>query len=491
MTSETSIPTLFQVRQLIQDNGLEGEEETSLSVLLGTFMGGFIIMYGDSSAGKDETANAVLACYPNEGAGEVFTVPNSSSPTVLFEKAETANAASIYVYPDSTNLPEHIEGLIKAHAEGEPFTHEWTEVAGGRHLEGRSLLPPDCIIYPWARNNDSFDINDHAEYRNRALILEVDGSMEQTERVNTRQALEKSGRYIRKTTYEEAAEIREHIGTIRPVVGRFGRKDSMGEILNPCIEAIDRMKPLPQHFPEARRDFPRLYKFIDAVTLYHHPDRMQTVDKNGNPVLLNAPADCWYGMKVFGEKMVLSALNLTDRDMILLQYLRDNSEEAFTVNELQQALRESGENVSDRDVKKSLKSMKHKGYANVQKGDSGLNEWSAGPFAARAEHKSHFDWQEIVDDAEVVVRDILNEEDAEEYVARFCRGDGLLVTHPFTGEVLNLVEQGSDEFEETLADAESDMADVFDEPVYAGASTESNDENSGLSGFLGSSGAGE
>lgn len=482
----SAVPSLYEVGQLIQDNGLEGEEDTALVTLLGTFLGGFVIVYGDSSAGKDEMTNSVIACYPNEGVGDVFKVPNSTSPLVLLEKAPEANDANIHVYPDSTDLPEHIEGLIKAHAEGREYTHEFLEVQGGRSVEGRNMTPPDCIIYPWARNNNNFDINEHAELRNRAIVLEVDGSKEQTERVNTRQAMEEAGLYVRNTTIEEAEVIREHVGTIRGRIDRFGRKASIGKVRNPTMMAIDRMKPIPQHFPEARRDFPRLMRFMRAVTLYNWPERMETVDSGGNPVILVTPADAWLAMKIFGEKLVMSALNLTDRDMLLIAYLRVNAPNGFTVSELQQSLRENGENVEDSDVKKSLKSMKHKGYVTVQKGESGVNEWSSGPFAAQATHQSRIIWEEVVAESEEVVRDILTEGDAEEYVARYCRGDGLLVTHPFTGEVVNITED--DEFDQELADAESEMADVFDEPVYAGPDSHENDDTAALGAFANDNG---
>lgn len=473
--TQDDIPSLYDVSQLIEDNGLAGEQITALVTLLSTIMGGFIIMRGKSRTGKDEVVKCVVKCYPNKGAGDLFTVPNSTSPTVLFEKSEEANAASIHIYPDPTSLEEHVEALIKAHSEQRDFTHEWTEVAGGRHLEGKVLTYPDCIIMPVATDNQSFDLNDYPEFKYRSLPVWVDGSKEQTERVNTRQAMDEAGRYVDNLTPEAGAEIRRHIGTIREYVDRFGRKGSMGEMRNPAVLAMDRFTPLPQHFPEARQDFPRLFKVCRSVALYHHPDRMQTVDLDGNPVMLVTPADCWVAMRIFGERMIMSALSVEDIDKKILTMLRNGGGEGYTVSEIQQEIRKQGENITDIDVRDSLKNMRFKGYVEVEKGASNVNEWSAGVFAPQVEHTAEIDWQAVVDESAESATHILSEEDAAEYAERYCRGEGLLVTDPITGETVNITEDTA--MQERLDDAEDELEEeVFDEPVF-GESAGSGDES--------------
>lgn len=469
-----NIPTLHEVSQLIEDNGLAGEEDTALVVLLSTIMGGFVIMRGKARTGKDEVVDCVVQCYPNKGEEELFRVPNSTSPTVLFEKAGQANNASIHIYPDPTSLEEHIEALLKAHAEGREYTHEWTEVSGGRHLEGRTLFAPDCQIMPVATDNQSFDLNDHPEFKYRSLPVWVDGSKAQTKRVNTRQAMDESGLYVDNLSPEEKEAIRQHVGSIRGVVDRFGRKDSMGTMLNPSVMAMDSFSPLPQHFPEARQDFPRLFKVCRSVALYHHTDRIQTVDSEGNPVMLVTPADCWIAMRIFGERMIMSALNLEAIDKKILNTLRASGQ-GYSVSELQQEIRAKGENITDADVRDSLKNMKFKGYVKKDKGKSGVNEWAAGPFAPQVEHTAEIDWAALVEQTKEDVKARLTDEDAAEYVARFCEGEGLLVTDPFTGETVNITED--DGMQGRLDDAEESLTEeVFDEPVFGGKQKEEDEE---------------
>jgi hypothetical protein len=182
------------------------------------------------------------------------------------------------------------------------------------------------------------------------------------------------------------------------------------------------------------------------VALFHYKERLQLTN-GGKPLLLVTPADAWMAMRIFGQDMVLSALNLRDRDLVILNFLRNDMKEALSKSEIQMKLRDSGMNVTERDVTTSLDGMFNKGYV---KKDESTNPylWSATPFAKQVSADVKLDWSEVVEDTKKTAELSLGEDDAEEYIERFCGGDGLMVRNPFSGETVDIRE--ANELEEVV-----------------------------------------
>ena len=466
MDENTKTPSLYEVSQMAKDAGLEGEEDTHLVVFVSCIHGGFVWMRSVSRSGKDQVVDAVEYCLPNKGGFKVFHVPTSTSKTALYKKAEVMNSSQIHRYPDIASLPEHLESMLKRHGEGKPITHELATGTDSGETMSQTIQPPHAFILFHASDNEKVDPDEFPELRNRALMVSVDASQNLTEQVNTRQALEEAGLYETKVGAERAQEIRDYIATIPKGI----YIDGAGEILNPVAPAIDNQNPLPQKFVEARQDFPRLLKFMSSITLFHYRERMQIMEE-GKALLLVTPADVWLAMRIFGQDMVLSALNLRDRDLLILNLLRVDMKTALSQSEIQMALREEGLNCSDRDVAKSLKGMLNKGYVKKDQSQSPV-VWSATPFANQVSADVRLDWETVVEDTEEIARKTLSESDAEEYIERFCRGDGLLVRSPFSGEVVNITE--SNDLEEIIDDKMEIENEIIDktqlgnEPEEAG-----------------------
>ena len=168
------------------------------------------------------------------------------------------------------------------------------------------------------------------------------------------------------------------------------------------------------------------------------------------------------GLKIFGEQMIMSALNLKEEDQVILEFLRDE-QSAFTVSKIQAKIRAEGYNVTDRDVQSSLKRMKNKAYVGVNQSDS-PQTWYATPFAQVVDHPAAVDYEQLIERTKEVARESLDAGHAEEFIAKHCRGEGLLVTHPFNGETVNIVEDT--EFEQELEEAEEEMEETMDTPFY-------------------------
>jgi len=449
-------PTLYEVKQLTRDYGLVGEEDTVLVVFLSFLGGGFVLMTGLSSGGKDEVVNAAEYAVPDDW---VFKVPTSMSKTVLYQQHVDINSSPVHRHKDISNIAgkDWLEDIWKAHGDGRSITHSWTEVMGqDREERSQTLQPPNCMILFLAEDNQQVDMNDYPEVRNRALVVTIDDSQSLTEKVNERQARQQAGIIEYNHSEQRTKEIREYVSSIP--MHMYGDEGN-GGFLNPVAPALDNQNPLPQHFTEARRDFPRLNDFMQSVTLFHYDDRMEVPKKRWSDemrvdnmvTLLVTPADAWLGMRVFGEKMVLSALNLRDKDFALLDILRSNYGNQFDVGTLQMKMRDRGWNITDSDVRSSLKNMKVKGYVRVDK-TATPHQWSASEFASQVSRGVNLDWPTVVEDTKDLVRDHYPDEVAGDYISRFCEGDGLLVTHPFDGHTVNLKEQTANELEEKVED---------------------------------------
>jgi hypothetical protein len=462
-------PTLYEVSQLREDWGLSGEADTHLVVFLSVFGGGSVIMTGLSSGGKDAVVYAVEYCLPDNW---VFEMPTSMTKSSFFDMEDEINAAPVHRHKDISNISkDYLEDTWKSHGEGNSISRTFTKITGEERQEiRRTLYPPKCMILFLASDNEQVDLNDYAEVRNRAIVVGIDDSKELTQKVNTRQAKQEAGIIEYNIDEQRTKEIRDYISSI-PMHG-YGEGNS-GGILNPVMPAMDNQNPLPQHFTEARRDFPRLSDFMKSVTLFHYDDRIEVSQKmwSGNNridndvTMLVTPADAWLGMRAFGEKMILSALNLQEKHFAMLDLLRRNYGNQFDVGTLQSMMRGEGWNITPSDVRSALKDMQTKGYVRPDKSVT-PHEWTAAEFAKQVSREVNLDWPTIIEDTREVVHEYYPKPVAMDYEQQYLEGDGLLVTHPFDGHTVNLAEEEANELEEKVEEQEEKEEDAFDGDMW-------------------------
>lgn len=439
-TTVSDIPSLYEVSQLSRDYPVVGERDTHLVVFLATIAGGLVIMTGPARTGKDQVVDGVEFCRPTN---DIANISTSTSKTALYYNNDELNNARIHRYPDIASLDDHIERILKAHGEDNSISHEFTDPTTGDTVT-KTLHPPDSMVLFLASDNEQVDLNDYPEVRDRALVVSTDATATQTENINDRQAEMRSGLYERRVTKQRAEEIREYVADIP---NRLYIDDSTGgEIVNPVADPINKENPLPQLFPEARMDFPRLLNFIETVTMYHYDGRMEVSieDRDSTVSMLVTPKDAWLAMRIFGEKMILSVLNLREHDFEMLDLLRSRQDKAWSVADIQDKMRDEGFNLSDRDVRDSLDGMMNKGY--VYKDQSGTRvQYTTSPFATPdvVSRDVSLDWESVVETTEKVAYSVLPADIADEYVSNYCQGDGLIAIHPMTGKEVNITDSNS------------------------------------------------
>jgi hypothetical protein len=446
-------PTLYEVLQVTRDFGLVGEADTVLTLVLAMVRGHLVVMTGLSRGGKDFTVDAAEEVFPANDM--VHQWPADESETAAYYNAPEINQYPVHRFPDLARLPEHQERILKAFGEGRDAERIKTDImaekAGDDPVQNQLIECPQTVVAFIASDNENLNLNDFPEIRNRALVISVDSSEEQTRAVNRRKAEEHAGVIERRVDPMRKAEIQEYHASI-PVSDWVDRPEK--EILNPAAINIHDQEPIPQRFPEARQDFDRLLEFMETVTLYHYDERMVYDD-----TMLVTPRDVWEAMTVLGNKMVMSSLNLREEDRNILELL-ENSDSVLTKADIQQSLRSQGLNITDRDVKRSLDSMRMKGYVRVHQ-DVSPNEYSLNEFASVTKHDAGLDYEEVVDAAAQHVYDIVPDEYGDMYVERFCEGDGLITTHPFTGEAVDITRD--DDLEDLMDSGIAGVEEVFNE----------------------------
>jgi Fe2+ or Zn2+ uptake regulation protein len=450
-------PTLYETLQIARDSGLVGEERTVLTLVLAMIRGHLIVMTGPSRAGKDACVDAAEQAYNADEM--VYRWPVDDSETAAYYNRDEINQYPVHRFPDLARLEEHHEKILKAFGEGRDAERNRTDITAERAgeqdaVEDQVLTCPQTVVAFIASDNENVNLDDFPELRNRALTLPVDASEEQTSRVNRRKAQERAGEISRSVDAMRKAQIQDYHSAI-PV--DEWTEQSNREIINPAAIEIHDQEPIPELFPEARQDFDRLLEFMETVALYHFSERL-VVDEDGTKRMFVTPTDVWEAMTVIGNKMVMSALNLRKEDRAILELL-DQSSRNLTKADVQQSLRAQGFNISDRDVKRSLDSMVGKGYVRMYQGNP--NEYTFNEFGSVIHHDAGIDYGGVVHAAQDQIYNIAPDDKADVYVSEFCEGEGLLTTHPFTGEAVDILED--DDLDAMMETGVEAIENVFEE----------------------------
>jgi len=456
-------PTFYELLQLAQDHGLVGEEDTLLTVTVTMVRGGLVVLYGISRGGKDFVIECALSLFPPNTAYEWSS--GSDSDTANYYDAETLNGYDVHYLGDLARMDEETEKVAKPWGEGKDATRKYTDKnrPEGDQVVTQTLECPRTVLATVATDNRNFDMNDYPEFSKRATMLGVDGSQSQTEAILKRKALEHADKVKRNIDPVQAAKIRDYMGSI-PVDAFTGHPNN--RIVNPASENIIDQHPIPTNFAEARFDGEKLLGYMETITLVNHPKRF-TVDTGKGLKMLTVPVDVWYAMKILGENMVMSSLNLTDEDQAVLRYLRE-SDSAATKRDIQQGLRQAGYAIRTKDVARSLESMREAMYVREQQNGSDPNTFVVSDFAQVTTHNVGLDYAEVAKAAAEEVYNVpgVSVEVADAYVGRFCEGDGLTAVDPYTGQSVDITEDTS--LQDAVDAATEDVADIFDDDPFWG-----------------------
>ena len=467
---ETESPEFFKILQMGRDNGLVGEADTYLTCIIAMVRGKLVVLYGTSRGGKDFVLEMAFKAFPSD---YVYQWPSDESPTAPFYNADEINGYPVQYFGDMAGVQEHQEKILKAFGEGNDADRSVTDIsaAEGDEAKAQKLGCPRTTFATFATDNRGFDFNDWPEVRKRAFMLGVDGSKSQTEAIIMRKADEHADDIERNVDPMTAAKIRNYMGNIP--APQFTDHPNNRVVL-PASREIALQKPMPTEFPEARFDFERLMEFTETVTLINHADRL-TIDTGTGKKMLVTPGDVWMAMKIMGENMIISSLNLTDEDQAVLRFLRESGSSVERAD-IQQGLRQSGYNINDRDVQRSLKSMRENGYIQVNNNASGPNSYSLSPFHTVTEVDVGLDYEAIIEACreKVYEKSYVPEVVADFYAESYCEGTGLFQTDPYTGEAVDITEDTG--LQDAVDEATEGVGEMFDEPMFGSGGGDDDEE---------------
>lgn len=467
----TETPEFFKILQMGRDAGLVGEADTYLTVIIAMVRGKLVVLYGTSRGGKDAVLEFAFKAFPSD---YVYEWPSDESPTAPFYNAEEINSYPVQYFGDMAGVQEHQEKILKAFGENKNADRSVTDIsaAEGEEAKMQELTYPRTTFATFATDNRKFDFNDWPEVRKRAFMLGVDGSKSQTEAIILRKADEHADDVPRNVDPMTAAKIRNYMGSIP---APMFTDHPNNKVVLPASREMAEQKPMPTEFPEARFDFERLMEYMETVTLIKHANRL-TLDTDTGKKMLVTPGDVWMAMKIMGENMIISSLNLTDEDQAVLRFLRESGSSVERA-QIQQGLRQSGYTINDRDVQRSLKSMRENGYIQVNDNSSGPNSYSLSPFHSVTEVDVGLDYDRIVEACreKVYEKEYVPDVVGDFYAETYCEGTGLFQTDPYTGEAVDITEDTS--LQDAVDGATESVGEMFDEPMFGAGDDDDSDDD--------------
>lgn len=423
---DTFVPSLRDIDEML-DSRIVGERYNRLSVFT-VFILSQICVYvsGDSGAGKTQLMDAVTstlmpgaACVVSQGSGKlIFTN----------KKARDMNKAKYIVMPELNKVHNNLDlvEVLKTWGEGKDASYERSEF-------GKSVnkVPLDCKPFIFSRATESAKIAPvPGELMTRVAEFMVDSSKEQTSDVMDSIAESAENPFLRK----ETDVVKEAL--IRYYVTNLNHKNIF---MNPMAKVLTNY--VPKVFAASRRDFKRYLRNINGICNFHHPDRMFITRGDAEHVqrvYLVTPQDVFYNHIIFGQTLIRSAMrcNQIEKKIIKICSL---TKSGFTKGQIQSALRADSINTTLNNVENHLNELVNIGYLLAEK--TGREYYYTVSDTYR-EFEAKPDMRELVEYTIQSVQHNTHLTDAQksQYINRYCKGDGLMVTHPFTGETINILD---------------------------------------------------
>lgn len=493
VTNSGEVIPIHNLVKLKQDMGTEGEEYSYLVVFLtAAGGGGMVAVVGPSRSGKDRIVDAVEA-----GFHQPFSVvPTSAgSEAGLFRARRDLNNAAVHRYEDMVDMTENIEDMMKMHGEGkDKFRRrgmgnndsdvsrpgQGYEVDTDAGMVKETLFAPRAQVFFLASDNDRVSLSDFKEVENRAIVIPTDSSQDLTEDIQERQIDERMFDYEQNLEPDYVNEVRDYVDDIPHNQWEIGAKENgviNPDFWNPCLGPFKDEHPIPSERVESRFDSYRLLDFFEIVCLWHHKNRMKVSMENkgaSKDRMLIAPKDVWLTQRIYGKKLILSALSLRSIDMNILTFLRETGQE-YTVSQLTQVLTQAGFNVTTRNVRNSLDSMFDNNYVRKDNSGNSTVTFGAAPFASVVDDFRAIDYEKVIEGTKKKARESLPEAEAEEYIERFCEGPNVTdVTHPITGESHDIREyQG---FKEQIEEQQENLEEMLGSSIYEDNSSQGSED---------------
>lgn len=429
-------PTLYDINKsfdVLKSNdaryvGIVGEEEARM-VLFTNFIIGEkpVIMKGSRASGKTNIMEVVGVYARNPAV-------IASSSEKAFQRNKDLNNHSHFIIPEVNKVHEKTVEMLKDFGEG--AEHQYSFTNPYKEVETITISPKPFVTSIADENKNVNLLGE--ELLSRLTVIRTDSSIRQNVAVIKEKLRRAENPFYKKGISQ--TKVKQYVDYVKglPTIRSFSFIYPVGELIHTSI---------PPLFTDSRRDTEKYVANTFGITLFHYYDRIRkTID--GKSYMFVTPADVWYNHVIYQNVLLDSSLKCGKIEKEILEILKLHGE---SVREDEWGNRVKGMKVGDvhtellkRSYTPTVDAVKKYSDNLMEIGYVTRNEelrpfrYSLNPELQR-EYKISIDWNAVVEQCKMSVSKNFPEI-ADEYIERFCEGDGLIVVHPFDGHKLNLLD---------------------------------------------------
>ena len=300
---------LKQTLEDLQDTGIQGEEENALIVILAMTSRKChdplsVICLAKTGTGKSYLMEKVGQCIPQEDIRENTQFTGASF--YYFKREEIKG--KVFLIEDLAGA-QAVMFPIRELQTKKRISKTMTIKDKNGQLRTITLIVegPVSIIACTTRERI------YADNANRAILIYLDGSKEQDERIMTYQKKQRAGlidEIKEKQLQEKLQNMQRALEPIR--------------VINPYAPLID----LPKEVFTQRRSMPMLLSFIEAVTFYHQYQRDHQAEKSTGEIYIQThPTDIEQAFKLLKDVLFRKSDELTEAARSFNEWLKQWQQE--------------------------------------------------------------------------------------------------------------------------------------------------------------------
>lgn len=425
-------PTLYDINQSFdviktdRYSGIRGEHEARMVLFTNFILGEKpVILKGSRASGKTNIMEIV-------GVYAKVPVVMASSSEKAYQRNKDLNKATHFVIPEVNKINEKTVDMLKDFGEG--AKHHYTFLNAYKEPE-TILLEPKPFVTSIADENKNVNLLGD-ELMSRLTVVRTDSSVTQNIAVIEEKLRRAETPFYRKGISQD--KVNKFIAYVKsiPSITRFGFIYPGGTVIRTAI---------PSLFTDSRRDTDKYLANTYGITLFHYYDRMKVV-LDHKDYLLVTPIDMWYNDTIYRNVLLDSSLKCGKIEQEILDIVSSsggvkqddwgNKVKGLKISDIHTELLKRSYTPTIDSINKYCTQLTETGYL-VRNEELRPYRFSLNPELHR-EYKVSINWEEVVEQCKKSVSKNFPEI-ADEYISRFCEGNGLIATNPFTGEQVNIL----------------------------------------------------
>ena len=304
-----------------------------------------IISFGASGTGKTHLQDGIAKLIPEEHKLEI----TSMSGNALYYLQHDEIRYKVLIIEDMDGAQDVLYPLRELQTK-----QKITKRVSIKDTQGRlktihvTVRGPVCIAGCTTKNKI------YEDNANRSILIYIDGSAEQDERIMAYQRAASAGKVNKKEEQQYQLLLSNVQRVIKPI-----------KVVNPYAPDLK----IPSNVFKKRRSNGIYLRFIEIITLYHQYQRTISVDKNtGEQYITTTLEDIAWANKLLKHILLRKADELANPTRNFFEYLKvwlqDNKKEQFKTAELRTALQ-----VTSSSLKRYLPELINCGHVKITGGN--------------------------------------------------------------------------------------------------------------------------